>query len=548
MRGDFTPTSLDTLSRDTYDVLVVGGGIHGLFAAYDAALRGFSVALVDRSDFGSGLSFNHQRTIHGGLRALQHGQIATTREQIRERRAWARIAPHLVRPLPFIIGTYRWSKRSRTAMRAGLKLYDLLGRSRNAGVAPELHLPKGRLESAAATRRLFPGVSEAGLSGGAIWYDYQTVHPDRLAWTVVLAASRQGARLANYVDATSPLRREGRITGMRVRDTITGEEADVQARTTVFAAGNGLRRLLGATGIDGAPPMLRAMNLLVDRPARDIAMVGRGASGRMLTAVPWRGRVLIGTHQSAGLIDREETRPPIEAVEAFLSDVNETFPIFKLHPCDIKMLHHGLTPAEQRGGRTELMAEPRVDRHASAGLPGLVSLVGVKYTTARLAAERAVDAVATDLGKPKGQSRTATLELPHAGVADVEGLLLETLRDLGMSLDRDVLTHLAGWYGTEASDVVRFARENGLADRLSPDVPVLAGEIAYAVDRAGARRLADAVLRRTALGAAGHPGRVALDRASAVMANRLGWEIERRAEELAAVEAIYPAAILAPLR
>src|SRR5215472_3920378 len=110
---------VEDLARGRYDVLVVGGGIHGLFAAYDAALRGLSVALVERADFGSGLSFNHQRTIHGGLRSLQAGHLGRSREQIRERRAWAIIAPHLVRSLPFIIGTYRWTKRSRTAVRAG---------------------------------------------------------------------------------------------------------------------------------------------------------------------------------------------------------------------------------------------------------------------------------------------------------------------------------------------------------------------------------------------------------------------------------------------
>ena len=190
-------------------------------------------------------------------------------------------------------------------MRAGFAAYDFLGRRRNRHVAPELHLPKARLESAAATRRLFPGVGEGGLSGGAIWYDYQTVHPDRLAWTVALAAA-QGARLANHTAAIGPLRDAGRLAGMRVRDGLTGAEADVRAATTLFAAGSGLGRLLAIAGVDGAPPLLRAMNLLVDRPARDIAMAARGASGRMLTAVPWRGRVLIGTHQSAALVDREE--------------------------------------------------------------------------------------------------------------------------------------------------------------------------------------------------------------------------------------------------
>ena len=125
------------------------------------------------------------------VRFARHGA------RLRERRAWARIAPHLLRPLPFLMGTYGWSTRSRWALRAGFRLYETVGRARNRGISPELHLPRARLESAAATRRLFPGVSERGLSGGAIWYDYQTLHPDRLTWTVVLAARQAGAVLAN---------------------------------------------------------------------------------------------------------------------------------------------------------------------------------------------------------------------------------------------------------------------------------------------------------------------------------------------------------------
>ena len=137
---------LDALTRRRFDLLVVGGGIHGLFAAYDAAQRGLAVALVEAADFGSGLSFNHQRTIHGGLRALQHGQLRKARQQIDERRAWARIAPAHVHPLAFLIGTYRWTSRSRWAVQAGFKAYDFIGRARNAGVPLELHLPKTRLE------------------------------------------------------------------------------------------------------------------------------------------------------------------------------------------------------------------------------------------------------------------------------------------------------------------------------------------------------------------------------------------------------------------
>jgi glycerol-3-phosphate dehydrogenase len=159
---------VEALARQRWDLLVIGGGIHGLFAAYDAAQRGLSVALVDGADFGSGLSFNHQRTLHGGLRALHNGQLGKTRQQVNERRTWARIAPHLVRPLPFLVGTYAGTSRSRPALRLGFALYDLVGRDRDAGVPVELHLPHARLESATTTRKLFPGISETGLTGGAI--------------------------------------------------------------------------------------------------------------------------------------------------------------------------------------------------------------------------------------------------------------------------------------------------------------------------------------------------------------------------------------------
>src|SRR5262245_1749991 len=287
------PRQLDDLARGRYDLLVVGGGIHGLFAAYDAAQRGLSVALVERADFGSGLSFNHQRTIHGGLRALEGGHLQKSRRQIHERRVWARIAPHLLRPLPFLIGTYRWTRRSRWMIKAGFSVYDQIGRRRNADVSPELHLPKGRLESAAATKRLFPGVAVAGLTGGAIWYDYQTRHPDRLTWTVALAAARSGVQLANYVSALKPIASGNRVTGVEIRDELTGATHTIEASATLLAAGGRLPIVMKAFGVDGAPPVVRAMNVLLNRPARDIATAAPGPFGRMLTCVPWGGFVLV---------------------------------------------------------------------------------------------------------------------------------------------------------------------------------------------------------------------------------------------------------------
>jgi glycerol-3-phosphate dehydrogenase len=533
------PSALDAFASTRYDLLVIGGGIHGLFAAYDAAQRGLTVALVDRADFGSGLTFNHQRTIHGGLRSLGSGRIGKTRRQIDERRTWARIAPHLLRPLPFLIGTYGWTTRSRWALRAGFRVYDLVGRKRNRHVSPELHLPKARLESAAATRRLFPGVNERGLSGGAIWYDYQTKHPDRLAWTVALAARQAGAVLANWVAAETPLRAGGRVVGARVRDVLSGAQKEIEARVTIVAAGADAGALAPAFGIARTPPLLRAMNLLIDRPARDIATAAPAASGRMLTAVPWRGFVLVGTHQSDAAVERGETVPPPATVEAFLADANATFAKLKATAKDIRLVHHGLTPAVVRNGKADLLPEPEVTRQTGDGA-GVISLIGVKFTTARAAAERAVDAACSELAGRFRRSRTATTPLPHADIADVEGRLIETLRELDLALDRDVMDHLTGWYGTEASDVVRYAAHAHLLERLSPDMAVLAAEMAYAVDHAQARTLADAVLRRTPLGSAGHPGRAALEGAADVIAAKLGWTADAKKAEIESVERVYP--------
>src|SRR5262245_7089193 len=225
------------LGSAKFDVLVVGGGIHGLATAYAAAGRGLTVALVEAGDFGGSTSFNHQRTAHGGLRSLQSARFGHARESIDERRALARMAPRLLRPLPFLVGTYRSLIKNRLALRAAFRVDRFLGRHRNEGVEPELHLPPAKLVSRAATLKLFPGVRQDALTGGANWYDYQIVHANRLTMAFAEGAEARGATLVNYAAAIAPLKDGTRIAGMRVRDASTGAEADVRARLTINAAG-----------------------------------------------------------------------------------------------------------------------------------------------------------------------------------------------------------------------------------------------------------------------------------------------------------------------
>lgn len=486
------------LTRDSYDVLVVGGGIHGLFAAYDAAARGFRTALVDRGDLGGGVSANHQRTIHGGLRALQSGDLRKTRAQIIERRTWARIAPHLLRPLPFLFGTYRSLKRSRLAVRTGLKIYDYVGRRRNDGVTPELHLPKGRLESAAATKRLFAGISEAGLTGGAMWYDYQTSQAERLTWSVAVAAHDAGAALVNYVNVTGP---NAGGSGVNAVDLNTGASFEIRAKVIVLAAAEGLGGLMSVFGLGKAPPLLRAMNLLLDRPAMDMAHVAQSSSGRMLTAVPWRGYLLVGTSQSLDAV-QAGTRASDEEIAEFLDEANAAFPRLMATAADIRLVQQGLVPAVDVKGDLELL--PDFEVRYDTARPNIVTLIGAKYTTARLAAERAIDQASRTLGHTGLRSSTASRPLPHAAIADVEGQLMETARELGITLELGLQQHLASWYGTEAADVLRFAVASPWQlEPMSADSPVLSAEIAYARLYLMANRPEDAIDRRTALGGTG---------------------------------------------
>ena len=181
-----------------------------------------AVALVEAGDFGGGASFNHQKTVHGGLRSLGSGDLRRARESIHERRALGRIAPWLLRPLPFLVGTYRSMTRSRFALVRRIPLDAWLGRHRNAGVEPELHLPAPRLVSRAATLKLFAGINAHGLTGGAQWYDYQMVESDRLTIAFAAAADRAGAELANHVEAIEALRQNGHVAGMRVSDALGG--------------------------------------------------------------------------------------------------------------------------------------------------------------------------------------------------------------------------------------------------------------------------------------------------------------------------------------
>src|SRR5262245_38926595 len=399
---------IDQLTGRTFDVLVVGGGIYGLAIAYDAAQRGLTVALVERNDFGSGSSFNHLRTIHGGLRYLQSLDLSRARESIRERRTLARIAPHAVRPLPFAVPVYRSLVRNTWLMRAGMLFDRAVAAGRNRGVAASHRLRGGRVVGRGHAIQQFPGLRRQGLTGAAVYYDYVTTEADRLTFAYAIAAAEHGATLSNYVEAIAPIVEHGRVTGVTAKDALGAASFSIAARLTVNATGARVDRLLQPLGIATTIPMLKAMNLVTRRDAGDEALAGRSSTGRYLFLVPWRERALFGTWESHTPCDPDDTSVAERDVAAFIAELNQAFPALDLTLDDVTLVHRGVVPARMKSGRAVLEGHDQVRDHSSQGVEGIVTVAGAKFTTARGVAERVTDLLVSKLERPAVACRTAS--------------------------------------------------------------------------------------------------------------------------------------------
>jgi len=529
----------DRLTERTFDVLVVGGGIYGLAIGYDAAQRGASVALVERDDFGSGSSFNHLRTIHGGLRYLQHLEVARARESMRERRTLARIAPHAVVPVRFALPLYRSLTRGKLAMRAGFIVDRFVAAGRNRGVTASLALPGGQVFSRHQAVEHFPGLRRRGLTGAAVWYDYVVPEADRLTFSWALAAAAHGAVLANYLEAVGIARDGRRVAGVEAVDRRTGRSLQIAARTVVNATGAAIDRLLGSIGLSTRMQLVMAMNLVTTRDAGDAALGGQSASGRNLFLVPWRHRALFGTWESSRPCE-PGAAPAEEDVVAFIAELNEAFPALELRRSDVALVHRGVVPAAERSGRVTLEGRAQVHDHGSDGMEGLFSVAGAKYTTARAVAEQVVDRVIRTIPGSWAPCRTASTPLPGGHVRDLALAVAEARRDYDTLVPSDTIPHLVAAYGSAYREVMDLARTRpDWCARVAADSPVIGGELVWAVRHEMAETLCDAVLRRTPLGALGYPGDQAAARAAAIIGAERQWSDERTQMELGSLRQFY---------
>lgn len=541
---------LAALAANEFDVVVVGGGIYGACAAWDAASRGLRVALVERDDFGAATSSQSLRVLHGGLRYLQHGDVRRLRESVRERNTWLRIAPHLVSPLSCVLPTRGHGARSRAVMAAALVANDWLSRGCDSPEDAARRPPAGGVLSRHETLALCAGIDGTQVTGGARWWDAQAWSSERLLIAVLSSAAAAGARIANHVTAEQWLRRGDRVIGVSVRDALTGASFDVRGHITLVAAGPFVDATLAGVTPTRAPlyPLSKALNLIVRRAESDTAFAlewrrpfhDRDAwlrsGGRLFFVVPWRGMSLIGTQHIAWEGDPADFAVSADEVSTFLADVAAAWPGAELASHDIAGVFAGMLPRAPGTSANEdvqLARHARLVDHRAQGIDGLVSLVGVKWTTARLEAERAIEHIVGRLGHGS-PSRTTRLPLWGGEIADMAAFLASGRSVRHPSVPLDAQERLLRAYGTRHSAVSALVHENPLlAAPIARDSNVLRAELVHAAREEMALRLADAVMRRTELHLEGAVDDATLSDAAALVGGVHGWNETRVAEEIA---------------
>ena len=532
---------LQRLTSDEFDLLVIGGGIYGAAAAWDATRRGLRVALIDKADFGSGTSFNNAKTVHGGVRSLQRGHVGEVREYLEERRALAFMLPHLLRPLPFLVPTYRTGRQHRWLMRAYFAAYDLLAFDRNRLDDPGRHLPASRLISRDECLRLHPAIDPTDVTGGIVWHDAQLRSSERAGLAFVASAVKAGFVGANYVEATSLLSTGGRVQGVMALDRLRDTAMPVRARSVLVAAGGWtdewLARVLPRPR-KLVPAWSIGMNLVV-RPIATTHAVGGTSRGRLFFLAPWHDATIAGTSHDPWTRRGDDVTPRRDDVTRLLDDLNRAFTGVDLTSRDIRLVHRGLLPATTaQPDRVVLLRHSPIVDHAQDGLPGLASLVGVRYTTARRSAERAIDLVGRMLGRSLPASDTARTRLDGGAIDRIDQYVRDSVAAAGR-VDVDV-ARLVHTYGTHHGLVLALMTARpALAAPLGASCSVTRAEVVYAVASEMAVRLSDVLLRRTDAGARGYPGVDVVEAAADLMAERLSWTPSRRAEEIAAFTRTY---------
>jgi glycerol-3-phosphate dehydrogenase len=502
--------SIDALGW-SFDVLVVGGGINGLAVAWDCALAGLSVVVIDKGDWGSGTSSWSSRMIHGGLKYLEVYDIKLVRESLRDREWLLRRAPHLVKPLPFILPFYEGGVHSKNLLRLGMIAYDVLSFDKS--------VPRHRTYTRDEILEVLPGLQRDGLQGAAKYYDAQVEYAERLCVEIAVAAREAGAVTLNHARFGSAIMEGNRVVGGRVIDEITGLEHDVRARVTINVTGPWVDDILQGTP-EAASRWIggtKGTHLVVGPfpGAPDAAMYYESDDGRPMMVIPWLGNYLIGSTDKRFYGDLDSVSADEEELEYILYETNKVLPNCGLTRDSIYYWYTGVRPLPYVDAERTADISRRHDIHDHAPkVEGLISVIGGKLTTFRALAKHTLKAISSKI--PTGPSMLEDNYLP--GYAEVPPARPPHIDD---RLWRRLL-RIYGARASRVSDII--VSEAGAGDVLDESTGLVVAEVLHAIRQEDAVHLSDVLARRVMVGLEPDLGRGCERRVADVMARELGWD------------------------
>ncbi|HKW93317.1 MAG TPA: glycerol-3-phosphate dehydrogenase/oxidase [Methylomirabilota bacterium] len=521
------------LDGASLDAVVIGGGMAGAGVARDLALRGVSVALFEKGDFASGTSSKSSKLIHGGLRYLELGDFQLVRESLREKKTLERLAPHLVRPLPFLVPVYRGAARGLIKVRLGMWLYDLL----TPGKATERY----RMLKPLDALTMEPSVRAEDLRGAGYYVDDLLLYPERLCLENVLSAARHGARTFNYCEVEEFVSGSRGLEGVKVRDLLSGQVQAIRARVVVNCAGPWVDRLRALAGVAERTPRLlrvtKGIHCLLPRMT-DRAIYLSARDERMIFVIPWREFSLVGTTDTDFDGDPDRLWATRDEVTYLLGEVAKVVPDKRVAIENVAYTYAGVRPLSFEPGRSA-SAVSREHRVVPEGPDGrFLSITGTKLTCFRSLAEDVGDRVMRALGK-SGGSRTARAMLDGtdeaAGKVEVRAWMDVSEEMAATGLSRATLRMLVETYGRAYPRVLELGRKlpDGF-ERLCPSNPEIVAQLHHAMREELAVTLQDVLLRRTGIGQSRCQGLDCAEPIAARMAEVAGWSRRRLDAELEA--------------
>ncbi|EOQ94859.1 FAD dependent oxidoreductase [Leptospira wolbachii serovar Codice str. CDC] len=521
-------------------MIIIGGGITGANVLWDATLRGYNCLLVEKNDYASGTSQATSKLIHGGLRYLKNFEFALVRESLSERRYLAKISPHAVRPMGFIIPIRSWFQRIQLFF--GMELYNALSFDRNDEIDPDVQLPRYRWNSFAETIYKVLGLSRKSLKGSFQYYDYANPNPEKHTTEFILSAKEKGAHAFNYLSVTTLKKQNSGGYTVGLTDSISGKKVLVSSKVVVNSAGPWADVIESMTGVTAEKKLVRSKGIhaVVRNICGNECVVLSKRDGSHLFVIPWRGKTIVGTTDTAYEDDPDFFKVKQSEIVDLLDEVNHSFGFAKLTLKDVDYYYGGLRPLVEDPGSTEgtysASRKSEIFHYEKEGFPGFFSALGGKYTTSRAVAETLVNAI--DLFFKGSESTCVTKFTPLLGgrYQNLKELTTELQFKFPKTPGSKIDT-LARRYGSVAWKILSL--EGSDSYRIPNGEIYYEEEVEYLVTHEDILHLTDFYFRRSGVGTVGilDPSeRIRLDKK---IAKSLGWNTDRTKEEMEAVDQRY---------